>query len=108
MILVVLLLSGAPASMAMLAVHPDDDGIASQTISAADHRVTTPVSHYNCDHGLPCCIGSQCTMNAYWIPAKDIDLPSLSKFGVLGVPSHTHSLNGIATQPSSPPPRALN
>jgi hypothetical protein len=108
MILVVLLLSGAPASMAMLAVHHHDDGIASQTISAADHRVTTPVNHYNCHHALPCCIGGQCTMNAYWIPAKDIDLPSLSKLGAWGMPSRTHLLNGIATQPSSPPPRALN
>jgi hypothetical protein len=108
LVLAVLLFSGAQASMAMLpnAHHHDTNG-ASQTIAALNYGTPAPVHSDDCDEGLPCCIGGQCIMNAHWIPANVDRLPSLSKLGVVGLPDRTLSLNGIATQPASPPPRAI-
>jgi hypothetical protein len=108
LVLAVLLAAGAPASMALLlSAHHQDTNRVGQTIAVVSHGAATPVHTDDCDHGLPCCVGGQCVAHAYWIPAKAPILPSLSMRGAVGLPGRALSLNGIALQPSSPPPRAV-
>jgi hypothetical protein len=70
LVVAILLLSAAQASMAAPPdIHHGGAQIAEQTIAAAGYGVTAPVSNDDCDHGLLCCIGGQCVMHAYSIPA---------------------------------------
>jgi hypothetical protein len=108
LVLAVLLLAGVQPSMAMLPnAHHYETGVAGQTLTAAIiGDMTAPVHDDDCDHDL-CCIGGHCVAHAYWIPARVADLPSPLELGVVGQPTHTLLLNGIATPPPPPPPRAM-
>jgi hypothetical protein len=86
--------------------HHHETAIAGQTLTAASDDVTAPACNDDGDHGLPCCIGGQCVAHAYWMPARTADLPSLSKLVAVRLPHRDLLLDGIATQPASPPPRA--
>ncbi len=107
LVLAILLLSAAQASTATSPdIHHGGAQVAGQAIAAAGYGVTARVSDDDCDHGLLCCIGGQCVMHAYWIPARADNPPSLTKLAV----AYRRSCNplplGIATKPSSPPPRS--
>ena len=107
MVLAVLLFSGAPALLA-LAMHFRDHNVevAALTAASVDRGVTTPNHNDDCDHGLACCIGGQCTLQAYWMPAKPAALPRRSTLSVAVTAVNERPLAGIATGPSSPPPRS--
>jgi hypothetical protein len=107
MVLAVLLFSGAPAPLA-LAMHFGDHNVevAALTAASVDGGVTTPDHHDGCDHGLACCIGGQCTLQAYWMPARAAALPRRSTLSVAAMPLNGRPLAGIAISPSPPPPRS--
>lgn len=106
LVLTVLLFSGPEPSIAVVAgAHHHDADVAGLTVAAIGHGVATPFSDSDHDHGLPCCIGGQCTVHAYWLPVQRTKLPYVSQIAVASPPSRERLLAGIFTEPTSPPPR---
>jgi hypothetical protein len=87
MVLAVLLSSAAPVLLA-LAMHSRDHNVevAALTAASVERGVTTPDHRDGCEHGLLCCIGGQCTLQAYWIPARAAALPRRSTVSVAAMP----------------------
>jgi hypothetical protein len=106
LVLTVLLFSGVHASVTTVpSSHHHQSGSAVATVAAAIQGVSAPNQDGDCDHGLCRDIGRQCLMHAYWIPATAVDLQSLPKVGVVRLFGRARSFDGVAVEPSSPPPR---
>lgn len=106
LVLAILLLSGAQTSMMILPdAHHRGTPAAGQIIATANHGMTTPSCEDDCDHGLACCIGSQCLMHACWISARSATVARRPRLPVVYLSSLDLSLPGIAARPAFPPPR---